>query len=198
MTAADGVRVIIVTDGDISAQQAVQAASLKLGLYPLMITGGNPTRISGAKALDYILKTPYDPVVVMGDDKGKKGMGPGENVLDTILKDQRLMVLGVVAVASDTRVRGVAVDKSVTCDLRVVDAPVDKNGCEEEEGHHRLEGDTIEILRHHPELFIVGCGDLGKMEGRDSIAHGARITEQCFREILKQACEGKEFNTEGR
>lgn len=189
MTVSTGVRLIIVTDGDSSAQEAVQAASSRLGLYPLMITGGNPTHITGEKALDYILTTPYDPVVIMVDDKGKKGMGPGEHLLDIILKDTRVNVLGVVAVASDTRVRGVAVDQSVTCDLRIVNAPVDKHGYIEKEGHHRLEGDTVEILRHHPELFIVGCGDLGKMDGRDSIEHGARITEQCFRQILKHADE---------
>lgn len=187
MTLSGKVRVIIVTDGDSSAQDAVHTASIRLGLYPLMITGGNPTHITGKTALDHILNAPYDPVVMMVDDKGKKGMGPGEHLLDTILKDKRLTVIGVVAVASDTRVRGVAVDKSVTCDLKVVNAPVDKHGYEEIEGHHRLEGDTVEILRHHPALFMVGCGDLGKMDGRDSIEHGARITEQCFREILNHA-----------
>jgi stage V sporulation protein AE len=152
-----------------------------------MISGGNPTRLSADKALECILNAPYDPVIVMVDDKGKKGMGPGECLMETLLNDQRLQVIGVVAVASDTRVRGVAVDKSVTIDMRTVPGPVDKCGYQESQKHHRLEGDTVEILRHHPELFIIGCGDLGKMNGRNCLEQGARVAEQCFREILKAA-----------
>lgn len=187
MKASDQVRVIIVTDGDMCAQQAVQSASFRLGLNPLMITGGNPTTVSDEKALECILNTPYDPVVVMVDDKGKKGTGPGEHLIEIILNHPRINILGIVAVASDTRVRGVVVDKSVTAGLSIINAPVDKHGYQEVKGHHRLEGDTIEILRHHPEMFVVGCGDLGKMDGMDSIEHGASITEQCFREILRHA-----------
>ncbi|HEX3011294.1 MAG TPA: stage V sporulation protein AE [Syntrophomonadaceae bacterium] len=187
MIKAVPVRIIIVTDGDASAQQAVETAALKLGLYPLMATGGNPTHLSSSETLKYIFEAPYDPVVVMADDRGKKGMGPGERIMEQLLHHPCLQVLGVVAVASDTRVRGVAVDKSVTIDVKTVEGPVDKHGYEEIKKHHRLEGDTVEILRHYPDLFIIGCGDLGKMDGRDSVKHGACITEQCFREILKHA-----------
>lgn len=178
------IRVIIVTDGDKSAQRAVETASLRLGLYPLMITGGNPTRISAAEALEHIIKAPYDPVVVMADDKGKIGMGPGEYLMEALIKDPRLLVMGIVAVASDTKVRGVVVDKAVTAGRRIIEEPVNKHGNREKSGHHRLEGDTVEILSRHPELFIVGCGDLGKMNGKDSAEHGAAVTAQCFREIM--------------
>ncbi|MEN6325178.1 MAG: stage V sporulation protein AE [Syntrophomonas sp.] len=177
-------QVIIVTDGDVSAQLAVERASFELGLYYLQVTGGNPTRLSGPEVVQHILGAPYDPVVVMADDKGRRGLGPGEMVVDHILKCSEVVVLGVVAVASDTRVRGIVVDFSVTADGRLVKGPVDKNGWEEQLDHHRLEGDTIEIFSHHPELLVLGCGDLGKMGGRDAVEHGAMITKKCFEEIL--------------
>lgn len=180
-------RVIIVTDGDISAQLAVERAAFELGLYFLKITAGNPTPLSGPEVLKHILEAPYDPVVIMVDDKGKRGMGPGEMAADYILKCSEVRVLGVVAVASDTRVRGVAVDFSITADGRQVKGPVDKNGWEEQLDHHRLEGDTIEIFRRHPELLVLGCGDLGKMGGRDAVGHGAMITRKCFEEILSRS-----------
>ncbi|MEN6463434.1 MAG: stage V sporulation protein AE [Syntrophomonas sp.] len=177
-------QVIIVTDGDLSAQLAVERAAFELGLYFLQVTGGNPTRLSGPEVVQHILRAPHDPVVVMADDKGRRGLGPGEMVVDHILKCPEVAILGVVAVASDTRVRGVVVDFSVTADGRLVKGPVDKNGWEEQLDHHRLEGDTIEIFRHHPELLVLGCGDLGKMGGRDAVEHGAMITRKCFEEIL--------------
>lgn len=177
-------QVIIVTDGDLSAQLAVERAAFELGLCFLRVTAGNPTMLSGPEVVDYILGAPYDPVVIMVDDKGRRGLGPGEMVVDYILKCPQVVIAGVVAVASDSRVRGITVDFSVTADGRLVKGPVDKNGWEESIDHHRLEGDTIEIFRDHPELLVVGCGDLGKMGGRDAVEHGAMITRKCFDEIM--------------
>lgn len=185
MTVLHPMRVIIVTDGDVAAQLAVERAAFELGLFYLEASKGNPTRISGTEITGRILTAPYDPVVVMVDDKGKIGLGAGEKVIECILKCRDILILGVVAVASHTKVRGVIVDSSVTADGRIVKGPVDKNGWEEIPGHHRLEGDTVEILRRHPEIFVLGCGDLGKMDGRDAVEHGAMITKMCFEKILE-------------
>ncbi|MGI5920793.1 MAG: stage V sporulation protein AE [Syntrophomonadaceae bacterium] len=178
------IRVIIVTDGDVCAQAALARATFELGLYFLSTSGGNPTRLSGSEIIKQIIEAPYDPVVVMADDKGQRGMGPGEMVMEHIFKCPRLTVIGVVAVASDTRVRGIVPDASVTADGRIIKGPVNKDGWEEKPGNQRLEGDTVEILKKYPELFILGCGDLGKMNGRDAVENGAMITRLCLEEIL--------------
>jgi len=181
------IRTIIVTDGDLTAQQAVSKAAQELNLYPIMASGGNPTHLNGAQIMEYIIKAPYDPVVVMVDDRGCKGAGPGETVLEYLLQQQDLIeILGVVAVASNTSVYGVKVDRSVTADGKVLPhRPVDKEGYLEPRGHNRLEGDTVEILNKYPELTVVGTGDIGKMGGYDTVCHGAEVTKRCLRTILE-------------
>jgi len=178
-------RVIVVTDGDMTAAKAVYQASLNVGAYPLTLSMGNPTRLSG-KELAYFIKTaPYDTVVVMLDDRGALGEGSGERALQYLLEDKGIQVLGVVAVASDTKqADGIKVDKSVTRDGELSYGPVDKRGLPEKAGHCFLEGDTVEILKQYPYVKVVGCGDLGKMDGRDDYREGAAITTRCFMEIL--------------
>lgn len=180
------VRVIIVTDGDITAQKVVKMAATDLNLYPLMMSGGNPTPLTGPEVLKMVLEAPYDPVVIMADDKGFIGKGKGEQIIDYLMHSNEIQVLGVVAVASDTKVRGIEVDCSVTANGEIVRRPVDKSGYEERPGNKRLEGDTVEVLKKYPELFIVGCGDLGKMAGYDDIKYGAFITSKSLQEILER------------
>lgn len=181
------VRVIIVTDGDQTAFKAVKRAARELNLYPLRVSAGNPTPLSGMEMLDYILQAPYDPVVVMVDDRGEKGAGPGEQVIEYLLANrEKVQILGIVAVASDTRVRGVTVDCSIDANGNLVAGPVDKEGWPEQLGHCRLEGDTVEILRHYPEVYVVGCGDPGKMHGQDTVGEGAAITCRCLSAILER------------
>lgn len=180
------VRVIIVTDGDETAKKAVEIASRDLGLFPLKITAGNPTNLNGKEVLNCILQSPKEPVVVMVDDGGEKGMGPGERVIEYLINyPEQVKILGLVAVASDARVKGVEVDCSVTCDGRLTRSPVNKYGQEEKKGHYRLEGDTVEVLRKHSQLLIIGCGDPGKMNGHDAVKHGAAVTRKCFQEIIE-------------
>lgn len=180
------VRVIIVTDGDVTAQKAIKTAAKDLDLYPLMLSAGNPTPLTGQEVLELILKAPYDPVVVMTDDKGFIGKGKGEQVIDYLMSRDEIQVLGVIAVASDTKVRGIEVDCSINANGQVVRGPVNKYGYEEKLGNKRLEGDTVEVLAKYPELFVVGCGDLGKMEDYDSVKYGAFITSKALQEILER------------
>lgn len=98
----------------------------------------------------------------MTDDKGKNWYGKRWKIIDTLLDCNDITILGVVAVASNTNVRGVEVDLSVNIEGKIVNGPVDKDGFEEKYKHKRLEGDTVEILKYHPELLVIGCGDLGK------------------------------------
>lgn len=179
-------KVILVTDGDELAQKAVLQACLNTGLYPIMKSGGNPTPISGSEISQAIRRAPANRVVVMLDDRGKAGNGRGEKALEHLLNDRGIEILGVVAVASDTKAAaGVEVDESVDKNGRIFHRPVDKDGEPEPAGHHYLEGDTAEILARYPHVRVVGCGDLGKMKGRDDPREGAVITTRCLQELLK-------------
>lgn len=180
------VPVIIVTDGDSTAQKAVEAAAYDLGLYPLKISGGNPTHYSVSTIREAVLNSPLAPVIVMVDDQGEKGVGPGEKVIEELLKcPDQIEVLGIIAVASDSPVKGVTISKSIDRYGRVVNGPVNKEGLAEPQGNTRLEGDTVEVLKNHPDLLVIGCGDPGKMDGKDAAQCGAFITSRCLQEILE-------------
>jgi stage V sporulation protein AE len=181
-------RVILVTDGDSIAQAAVAQACINLNLYPVLASGGNPTPLAGPGLAYEIRNAPFEPVVVMLDDRGKKGRGNGERALEYLLKSDEFDVLGVVAVASNTSTRrGVAVDESVDLGGMVTSRPVDKHGKPEPRGNRFLEGDTVEVLRRYPGIKVVGCGDLGKMGGRDNPDQGAAVTTRCLQELLDQS-----------
>lgn len=179
-------QVILVTDGDSVAKKAIIKACQKKKLYPILESAGNPTPLTGAELVDEIERAPFEPVVVMLDDRGKSGIGIGERAMEYLLQNDHLEILGVVAVASDTDAsRGVQVDKSVNNAGKITKGPVDKDGEPEPYGNRYLEGDTAELLSHYPEVKIIGCGDLGKMGGRDNPGRGAKITTKCLEEVLK-------------
>ncbi|MGE5404723.1 MAG: stage V sporulation protein AE [Candidatus Saccharibacteria bacterium] len=180
-------RVVVVTDGDSIAQKAVREACENTGLYPVMSSGGNPTPLTGSELAEQIKSAPFDPVVVMLDDKGEIGTGPGEMALEYLLNDKELEILGVVAVASNTdALRGVNVDESIDLNGRIISEPVDKNGESEPYGNIYLEGDTSEILARYPDVRVIGCGDLGKMMGHDRPEKGAHITTKCIQQIIDE------------
>lgn len=177
---------IVVTDGDQKACKAVRTACGRLGLYPLLASAGNPTPISASEILLQIHEAPFDPVVVMVDDRGRSGTGKGERVLKQILSDDSVEIMGVLAVAAGTRSEGVEVDESVDSTGTLTDRPVNKDGLAEPSENRYLEGDTVEALRDFPNLTLIGAGDLGKMfNDTDDPAKGAPITTRCLQEILK-------------
>ncbi|HWP95864.1 MAG TPA: stage V sporulation protein AE [Syntrophomonadaceae bacterium] len=177
------VRVIIVTDGDPAAQRDIEMAAEDLGLFVLRVSGGNPSQLGGREIVSYVLQVPRDPVVVMADDQGFRGTGAGERIIENLLDHpERIEVLGVIAVASNSRVKGVGVDCSVTAGGKTVNVPVDKYG--HPAGRQKeLRGDTVEILARHPDLLVIGCGDLGK---NDETAPHAAATRRGLEEILKR------------
>ena len=178
---------MMVTDGDWTARQAVKTASHSLGLYLLKAAAGNPMPLSGPLVLKQILQAPREPVVVMVDDKGHKGVGAGERVIEYLLhQSEQIEVLGVIAVASNSRVRGARVDYSVTADLQVVkNHPVSKEGALEPPRHHRLEGERVQMLESYTGLLVVGCGESGKMDGLDSANNIAEATGKGLEIILE-------------
>lgn len=181
-------KVIIVTDGDLVAGKTVQVAARNIGARFISLTTGNPTPISAGEVVELIKKTPHDPVVIMVDDRGKRGFGKGEQVLEFVAQHPDIEVIGAVAVASNTSfTEGVRVDESVTCDGRIVDGPVDKLGHPEEHGHIHLEGDTVDVLNRLDIPVIVGTGDTGKMDFADDYCKGAPVTTKALLEILNRS-----------
>ena len=181
-------QIIIVTDGDEKAQKAVEESSKDLGLRVISKSAGNPCSRSGGQILDMIEECPDDPIVVMFDDQGDPGYGQGEQAMNKITNSPNTEVLGILAVASDTKeVRGVSPDFCITAEGEIVDGPVDKQGKAEQKGHTILEGDTVDVINEFDDLTIVGIGDIGKMKGKDNCEFGAPITSKALKEILKRS-----------
>ncbi len=181
-------KVIIVTDADRVACHAVETAARNIGARCISLSAGNPTPITGKQAVQLIRMAAGDPVVIMVDDRGKRGPGKGEHVLAYVARHSAIEVLGAVAVAANTRfTKGVRVTESITRDGKIIDGPVDKCGNPECAGHRLLEGDTVDILGQLNIPVIIGTGDTGKMDFADDYAKGAPITTKALQEILNRS-----------
>lgn len=178
-------KVILVTDGDSVAQQAVEMAAKNINARTISASGGNPTPLTGQKIVELIKQAKHDPVVVMFDDRGSPDKGEGETALEIVAKHPEIKVLGAVAVASNTDVDGVECDIAITKNGRFIEGSVDKNGnpCWETKNIH---GDTVDILKELDIPLIIGIGDLGKMEGHDNFYLGAKITTKALNYIIAQ------------
>lgn len=179
-------RVILVTDGDGIAKKAVETAALRIGGRCISKSAGNPTPMSGWSIVELIKQTPYDPVVVMVDDRGHTGMGKGEKAIKEIVQSPDVEILGVIAVASNTEgVNGARIDFSVTKDGNIVENTVDKYGNKAE--GYKINGDTVDILESVDVPVIVGVGDPGKMDGKDCCDKGAPIITKAMKEIMERS-----------
>ncbi|MHB1392944.1 MAG: stage V sporulation protein AE [Clostridia bacterium] len=179
-------RVILVTDGDGIARKAVETAALRIGGRCISMSAGNPTPMSGQSIIELIKSTPYDPVVVMVDDKGHTGMGKGEKAIKEIAQSSDVEILGVIAVASNTEgVNGANIDFSVTKDGNIIENTVDKEG--NQATGTKLNGDTVDILDSMDVPVIIGIGDPGKMNGKDCCDKGAPIITKAMKEIIERS-----------
>jgi stage V sporulation protein AE len=180
-------RVVVITDGDRSAQNVVKKVARNIGGRAISLSGGNPTSASGEEIAAAVKRTPHDPVLVMIDDCGEPGKGQGEQALEKLVATDGIDVLGAVAVASNTEAaEGTAVDASVTREGNIVESPVDKAGTPLG-GQERLIGDTVDVLERLDIPVVIGVGDLGKMEDADLVENGAKITTQAVKEVLKRS-----------
>lgn len=179
-------RVILVTDGDDIALKAVEEAAINIGGRCISMSGGNPTPLTGSEIVELIKNAEHDPVVVMVDDRGNTRVGKGEQAMDYMLHCPEIDILGVIAVASNTKdVQGVKVDFSIDKDGHVVDSAVDKAGHKKK--NNVIVGDTVDILNKNNVPVIVGIGDPGKMEGHDSTYIGSPIITKALKEIIKKS-----------
>lgn len=180
-------RVIIVTDGDEYAHRAIEQVAHQIGGRCISQSQGNPTLLTGEEIVHLILQTPYDPVFVMFDDCGYIGEGRGEQALIHVAKDQRIDVLGVIAVASkSSQMEWTKVDVCVNRDGDITPYGVDKDGFEEVE-MGRLNGDTVYCLDRLNIPIVVGIGDIGKMGHIDDYKKGAPITKKAVNLILERS-----------
>jgi stage V sporulation protein AE len=178
-------KVILVTDGDAAAQRAVEIGASNIGGRCISASAGNPTVLTGEELVEQIKKAEHDPVVVMVDDRGRKGKGRGEQAMEVILVHPDIEVLGILAVSSNGKdCRGVDITCSVTKEGKVIENGVDKYGNDIKDG--QICGDTLSILRGRKDLTIIGIGDPGKMDFNDEIQKGAPITTKALKEVLKR------------
>ncbi|WP_177504109.1 stage V sporulation protein AE [Anaerosinus sp.] len=185
------VRVILVTDGDSVAQEAVETVAQSLNLRCISASAGNPTPISGETMVNLIKQAEHDPVLVMFDDKGEPEKGMGEFALEYVAKHPDIEVLGAVAVASNTTgIQGAKVDLCIVKDGTISRTAVDKKGDKKcgnlMIGEPIIKGDTVDILNELDIPLVVGIGDVGKMKRKDDICIGAPITRKAIEEILQK------------
>ena len=186
------VRVILVTDGDGVAQDVVEEIAQEMNLRCISASAGNPTPISGKEIVNLLKKTPYDPVLVMFDDKGLPEKGQGERALEYVANHPDIEVLGALAVASNTMdLDGATADFCIAKDGSLTDYAINKNGeklksCLDE-GKTIVRGDTVDVLNDVEIPIVVGVGDIGKMKHKDDIRKGAPITKRAIEEILSRS-----------
>ncbi|HET7629207.1 MAG TPA: stage V sporulation protein AE [Bacillales bacterium] len=179
-------RVIFITDGDLYARKAVEHVAKVIGGRCISRSAGNPTPLSGKEIVQSIRETPYDPVLVMVDDCGFRGVGYGEQAMRYIHGQPDIDVIGAVAVASNTgHEEWSRIDVSVDRFGDVTEHGVDKEGIEAlEDG--RVDGDTVYVLDELCLPVVVGVGDIGKMDGRDAVEQGCPITLAAVRWIMQR------------
>ncbi len=174
-------RIVVVTDGDQSAWRAARRAVVELGLGFVDITEGNPTRATLAEVEEALVASPYEVVVVLADDGGTAGIGPGERLIEALARSPAVEIVAAVAVASWAHQESeVRVDESVTAEGSVVATAVDKEG--RPVPGKRLSGDTVGVLRRLC-VPIVGVGDIGE----DGHACGVPALRKALAEALRLA-----------
>lgn len=180
-------QIILVTDGDQYAKEAVERAGVELGCPVIMCSAGNPTTITGPELVEEILKAPGEPVLVMFDDGGFNGIGEGERALHYVATHPLVEAIGAIAVASNSDLQEwTHVDVSIDRFGKLTPFGVDKEGIPEFE-MGRVFGDTVYSLDGLHLPFVVGVGDIGKLHGVDDAEHGAPITRQAIELILERS-----------
>lgn len=185
------IRVILVTDGDRVAQKVMEQMASEIGLRCISASAGNPTPIYGSEIVRLLKEVEYDPVLVMFDDKGDVEKGYGESALQYVATHPDIIVLGAIAVASNSMdLGGAHVDICITQDGKLTRKSVNKCGRILEyginlENEPMIRGDTVDVLDELNLPIIVGIGDIGKMHQKDDLYLGSPITKLAIEEILK-------------
>lgn len=180
-------QVILITDGDDYARRTVEKVAKDIGGRCISMSHGNPSHLSGPEIVRLIKKATNDPILVMFDDSGFMGEGAGEKALKYVANHRDIYVLGVIAVASNTRQHEwTRVDVCIDREGNLTPFGVDKHGLPELE-IGRMNGDTVYCLDELDVPIIVGIGDIGKMSKHDHIDNGSPITKKAVEIILERS-----------
>jgi stage V sporulation protein AE len=180
-------KVILITDGDVYANRAVELVAKEIGGRCISMSQGNPSRRSGLELVELIKKAKHDPVLVMFDDSGYIGEGSGEKAMKVVASHPDIQVLGIIAVASKTRSEEwTKVDISIDRYGKLTPNGVDKYGAEEFE-LGKITGDTVYCIDEMNAPIVVGIGDIGKMSHQDDYKKGAPITRLAVEIILERS-----------
>lgn len=179
-------RVILVTDGDMIARQALEQIAKRIGGRCISQSAGNPTPCSGAYLVKLIKETPYDPVLVMFDDCGDVNEGRGERALRYVASHEDIIVLGALAVASNSPSwsKGIRVQVTLDCHGNIVHRGIDKYGAVQRNNPPLIKGDTVNVLHEIDVPIIIGIGDIGKMRKHDRMQLGSPVTSKAIQLIL--------------
>ncbi len=179
-------QIILITDGDHCAKEAIETAVRNVGARCISRTAGNPTPIHAEKIIDLIMQANGNPIIVMVDDEGNKNMGIGEKIIYKLSNHPNIDVLGIIAVASNMEdVEGVRPDFSIDSFGNIINGAVDKDGCPTNQRF--LYGDTVDIIKECRPPLIIGIGDVGKMKGKDDKKIGAPIITKALKEIINKS-----------
>ncbi|MBA4600965.1 stage V sporulation protein AE [Thermoactinomyces mirandus] len=178
-------KIIIVTDGDQIARQALEKAAEQLGVRCISLSVGNPSPFGGPELVDLVKQAAYDPVIVMFDDCGDEKEGIGEQSLKYVATRPDIDVIGAIAVAFNCKKsKGTPVHVAIDRNGQIISSSVDKSGQIVYDQPLRILGDTLEVLNELPIPFVVGIGDLGKMQHQDEVKIGAPVTTKALQLIL--------------
>lgn len=179
--------VILITDGDKYAKEAVEIAANHLNCSCISQSSGNPTTLTGKEIIHLISQAKDDPVLVMFDDSGLNGEGSGEKALKYVARHEDIHVLGAIAVASNSNFHEwTKVNVSIDRNGHLTEFGVDKDGYPDIE-IGRIAGDTVYNLDKLNLPIVVGVGDIGKFRAGDSVESGAPITIKAIKLVLERS-----------
>lgn len=180
-------KLILVTDGDEYARNAVRFVAEEIGGTCILESYGNPTKLTGEQMIKLTKNALNEPVFLMFDDSGLTGEGSGEIALKYVANHKDVEVMGIIAVASKTHCAEWArVDVSIDREGNLTEYGVDKSGLPDIE-IGRINGDTVYCLDELNVPIIIGIGDIGKMSRRDSVKNGCPITRQAVELIIERS-----------
>lgn len=178
-------KIIIVTDGDHVAREALEVVARRIHGRVISLSAGNPTPLSGTELVRLIHSAKYDPVIVMFDDCGNSKEGYGERALRHVANHPSIEVIGAIAVASNClKSRGTPVHMALDFQGNVISHSVDKYGRPQYHEELRIYGDTVEVLNAIQIPIIIGIGDVGKMRRYDYYKIGAPVTTKAIQLLL--------------
>lgn len=179
-------QVIIITDGDQYAQQAIDHIAKNLGGTSLSEFAGNPSLYQTRDIIQSVYQARENPIYVLVDDAGVYGVGSGEETILALVNDPIITIIGVVAVAAHTKnMEWSRVSLSIDQDGQVSEHGVDKEGVPISEVG-RINGDTVYILDQLDLPNVIAIGDIGKMHGYDDKKRGYPITRKAIELILER------------